>query len=127
MHSCIWANSSLPPGAPCPGGFLCTAGSHNGREPHATSRGCDRAIPSSMMGCEDACRRGLDFLTTDPRPTTCKGTPFVEWWKCSTTILSMPRSPLYDPYYACQGPVGNYPAALSGAVVRLAGAGRQAD
>lgn len=28
-----WASSSLPPGAPCPGGLLWTEGSHNGREP----------------------------------------------------------------------------------------------
>jgi len=32
------ANKSLPPGAQCRGGFLCTEGSHNGREPPATSR-----------------------------------------------------------------------------------------
>src|SRR5215467_13546291 len=38
MHSRIWANGSLRPARHVRGEFLCTEGSHNGREPHATSR-----------------------------------------------------------------------------------------
>src|SRR5713101_347481 len=77
---------------------------------------------------EKACEgQGEQRFSAWKRFPTCKGTSVVEWWKCVTTILSIPRSPLYGAYYSYEGSVGNHRAALRGAMVRLAGAWRHAD
>jgi hypothetical protein len=58
----ISANSPLPPALHFRGGFLCTEGSHNGREPHATSQ--NDFIPRNTSSFVSTNGMGKSFFMT---------------------------------------------------------------